>query len=47
MFVYEYQAKSGTLQMGDAGWERAFPVTDGRAPELIEPPPVEPAVPMT
>lgn len=35
VFVYDYQAQKGTLRLGDAGWERAFPVSDGRAPDLI------------
>jgi hypothetical protein len=35
VFVYDYQAQKGTVRLGDAGWERAFRVTGGRAPELI------------
>jgi hypothetical protein len=32
--LYEYETRVGTLRMADAGWERSFPVTDGRAPKI-------------
>jgi hypothetical protein len=35
VFIYEYETGTGTLPMGDAGWERSFLVTDERAPKVI------------
>jgi hypothetical protein len=30
IFTYDRETKQGTLYMGDAGWEHAFEVRDGR-----------------
>lgn len=35
LFVYDYEVQEGTLQMGDAGWEKTYKVIDGKAPALI------------
>jgi hypothetical protein len=35
IFVYEYEVKEGTLQLGNAGWEMAYTVVDVEVPELI------------
>jgi hypothetical protein len=35
IFVYEREARTGTLWMGDAGWERGYKVADGLVPALI------------
>lgn len=35
IFIYDREMKTGMLWMGDAGWERAYKVMDGLAPELI------------
>lgn len=34
IFVYDYEQRIGTLWMGDAGWEKAYTVIDGDAPDL-------------
>ena len=35
IFVYNYQAGTGTLWMGDVGWEEPKLVVDGQVPDLI------------
>ena len=35
VFVYEYQTGIGTLWMGDAGWEEAINIVDGKASEIV------------
>ncbi len=35
LFVYDYTARTGTLWVGDAGWEKSYTVIDGDVPELI------------
>ena len=37
VFVYDYQAKMGTLWMGDAGWDNIIAVAnaDGEAPDIV------------
>jgi hypothetical protein len=35
IFVYDYEVQEGTLWMGDAGWETAYRVVDGKVPELV------------
>lgn len=35
IFVYDRETKTGTLWMGDAGWETPYKVIDGLAPALI------------
>jgi len=34
LFVYDRETQEGTLWMGDAGWERAYKVRDGKVPSL-------------
>lgn len=33
IFVYDYDQHTGTLWLGDAGWEKAYAVIDGDAPD--------------
>lgn len=35
IFIYDYDAKKGVLRMGDAGWDREYPVQDGYVKDLI------------
>ena len=35
IFVYDRTTHQGTLYLGDAGWERQYPVVDGTVTELI------------
>jgi hypothetical protein len=35
IFIYDYTAQTGMVWLGDAGWEKAYKVVDGLAPELI------------
>ncbi len=35
VFVYDYAAGTGTLWMGDTGWDRPLEVEDGAVPELV------------
>jgi hypothetical protein len=35
VFVYDYQEKTGTLWMSDAGWDEPAKVIGGEAPDLI------------
>jgi hypothetical protein len=35
VFVYDYETKTGTHWMGDAGWEQGYNVVDGLVPALI------------
>ena len=35
VFVYDYQARMGTLWMGDAGWDNIIAVMDGDAPDTV------------
>ncbi len=35
VFVYDRQTQTGTLWMGDVGWEEPHPVMDGEAPDLV------------
>jgi hypothetical protein len=34
VFVYDDETQTGTLWMGDAGWEQSFPMVDGTAPDM-------------
>jgi hypothetical protein len=34
IFVYHYATQSGTVWLGDAGWDHPYKVIDGDAPEL-------------
>jgi hypothetical protein len=34
IFIYDYEKRTGTLWLGDAGWERSFDVVDGKVPKL-------------
>lgn len=38
LFVYDREAETGVLRMGDAGWENAFAVEDGFASVTLDPP---------
>ena len=35
VFIYDLDAANGVLYGGDTGWANAYPVTNGRAKELI------------
>lgn len=35
VFVYDFQAETGTLWMGDVGWEEPKLVIDGQVPDLV------------
>ena len=35
VFVYDWNTRTGTVWMGDAGWKRPYKVVDGTAPGLI------------
>ncbi len=35
LFVFDYETRTGTLWMGDAGWDKSFRVVDGKVPELV------------
>lgn len=35
VFVYNYQVETGTLWIGDVGWEEPKLVIDGQVPDLI------------
>jgi len=35
IFVYDRTSRQGTLYLGDAGWERPYPVVDGAVDGLI------------
>lgn len=35
MFVYDYDTQQGVVWHGDAGWQRPFPVNEGKAPGRI------------
>ena len=35
VFVYDRESGTGTLWMGDAGWEQGYSVVDGLVPALI------------
>jgi len=35
IFIYDYDADTGTLYHGDAGWDQPCPVKDGTCPELV------------
>jgi len=35
IFIYDYDADTGTLYHGDAGWDQPCPVKDGMCPDLI------------
>lgn len=35
MFVYEHDARTATLYLGDAGWQTPHMVVDGAVPELV------------
>jgi len=35
VFVFDRASRSGTLYLGDAGWERGHVVIDGIAPDLV------------
>ena len=35
VFVYNYDTNQGVLWCGDSGWERPYPVKDGRVRDLI------------
>jgi hypothetical protein len=34
IFVYDYDTKTGTFWMGDAGWEKSYLVVNGKVEEL-------------
>jgi hypothetical protein len=35
VFVYDYEANTGTLWFGDIGWQNPQTVTDGKVPNLV------------
>lgn len=34
VFIYDRETQAGTLRLGDASWEKEYPVVDGAAPDL-------------
>lgn len=34
IFIYDYETRTGTLWLGDAGWEKSYEVVNGKVPEL-------------
>jgi len=35
IFVYDFETETGTLRGGDPGWERAYTIVDGHAPNNL------------